>query len=740
MSCLNYFFSQKFHAIFGENSMMMIRFIKALQITLVLLLTANPNGKTQTINPETMQDLSSQNAVREFSGTPRVLCLLSNKFGANTHFNIDNMRTFGWEPTIAGLTDTVQPCPWSDDFGNLPFAVDTIFTEISNISNWDVLAIMPANWWTSGGAYVDLLNSPESLALIADAVSNGLIVWATCAGVRVLAAADVINGVSVTGKGNFQNEYLAAGANYLGENILPVIDGNIVTSTKGMYFNTEIIEAIETAIENQADKRGSIEDHNPETILETTTVDLKNDIVLWSKTFGTDKSEGAKCILGLGNDKYYVSGFMHTEAYMADALSIWIDAAGTSGLFCMGGGINNEFVDAACAGDESSVLTAGYTASFGAGQKDMEITKLDENGSMNWFSTFGGQGIDVAKSIVKLSDGNHLACGYTESFGAGENDIYLVKLFPNGQMIWERTYGGAKAERGLKALEMNDGSYLVVGETGSVGAGKKDVYLLKIDTQGEVVWQRTFGDEDYQSGRDVIETSEGNILIVGSSDIHGDDFLNIYLIKTDLDGNLIWEKQYACPLDFYEYGISVIETLEGSYLISSTVNDAQTRENDAYLLMLDQDGTELWSDTFGGSRSDRLLSLTQTNDQCFILAGQTNSWGAGEYDMWIVKISNPLTSRAEMNTSGNIFNLLVNPKMFNQSVDIGFSTDKILSLTILDAVGRTVFNFGSFKAGYHNVCWDGRTQNGGSLPSGMYFLNLTDESGFTKISKLIFAK
>lgn len=705
-----------------------------------MLMFTNLDGKAQTTKPETFQDLSSQNITRKFSGTPRVLCLLSNKFGANTHFNIDNMRSYGWEPTIAGLTDVVQPCPWSDDFGNLPFAVDTLFTDITDISNWDVLAIMPANWWTSGGAYVDLLNNPESLALIAEAVNNGLIVWATCAGVRVLAAADVLNGVTVTGRSNFQNEYIAAGAIYLGPDIPPVIDGNIVTSTKGMYFNTEIIEAISTAIENQSEKGDWIGEHTDAAHLHENEIDLKSEMVLWAKTIGSENTDGATHITALSPNQYVVSGYMCSDNYMADALNFWMDDEGNTSHYNMGGGLNNEYVYASCPGPGGSLITAGYTASFGAGQKDVEINQLDSSGAMNWFATFGGSGIDVAKSIVRLSDGNYLACGYTESFGAGENDVYLVKTFPNGQMIWEKTYGGAMAERGLKAIETIDGNYLVVGETGSCGAGKKDVYLLKVDAQGEVVWEQTFGDEDYQTGHDILETSDGNILIVGSSDIHGDDFLNIYLIKTDMDGNLIWEKQYGCPLDFYEYGLSILETTGGSYLISSTVNDAQSRKNDAYLIMLDPDGTVLWSDTFGGPGSDRLLSIAQTSDNCFILAGQTNSWGEGEYDMWAIKISNPLTSKNELIGYGNDFNLIITPKIFSQSVSIGFKTEKNLLVSILDAGGRMVYNFGGFQPGCHKMRWDGKSQHGQSLSSGLYFLNLTDETGFTKTSKLIFSK
>jgi hypothetical protein len=670
-------------------------------------------------------------------GTPKILCLVSHKFGANTHFNLDNMRELGWEITLAGLTDTVQPCPWSDDYGNLPLAMDSLLQDIMNINTWDALAIMPANWWSSGGAYVDFLGDQHTLDLISDANIAGKVIWATCAGVRVLAAADVINGKNVTGKQNFQNEYIAAGANYLGPDILPVVDGNIVTSTKGMYFNTEMIEALATAMENLSGRSEKHLTNSAEVNWKAKDIDLPGKDVIWSKIWGAEMSDGFFAVSPTIGGKIVMSGYRYSDDFMSEALNIWIDEDGNLELFNTGGGLNNEFIFDNAPLNDGSVLTAGYTASFGEGCKDIEVTSLNPDGSMNWFATYGGSNIDVAKSIVSLSDGNILVCGHTESLGNGENDVYLLKTWPNGFLIWEQTYGGIKAERGLKAIEASDGNYIVIGETGSFGAGKKDVWLLKVNMDGSEIWSNTFGNQDYQTAHDIIETAGNQFVIVGSSDIHDEDFLNIYIIKTDSNGNLIWEKQMGCPQDFYEHGMSITETPDGNYLITATVNNAVTRCNDAWVLILDPDGELLWSETFGDEGNDRLVDAAVIDDQCIVLAGQTDSWGEGGFDAWAVKISNPLVNIPENKITHPDHSLIVCPAVFSSSVDISFENDVPVEVFIRDISGEKICDFGIYSPGCHRLNWDGRGSSARRLMAGMYFINLVDENGRIQTAKII---
>lgn len=181
----------------------------------------------------------------------KMLIMLSQYYGANYYFIHDQAEKYGWDITLTAVAPAVGSCTSYAIFYGCPtITVDYTVSEITDITEYDILVISSASNYVPVSPHTDILNSPEALALIASAVEEGLIVAGICTGPRVLAAADVINGVNITGHTNFQSEYIAAGANYLGSGIMPVIDGNIVTCTRGMYYQVQNVEAIATAMEN----------------------------------------------------------------------------------------------------------------------------------------------------------------------------------------------------------------------------------------------------------------------------------------------------------------------------------------------------------------------------------------------------------------------------------------------------------------------------------------------------------
>ena len=202
---------------------------------------------------------------QSFTQPIKALVILPRYYGLNHYLNMEMFESFGWEVTLTGITQVVEPCPYSVPLGNVPRNVDILISEINDVSQYNCIAIAPMSWrYDPPNACIDLLNNQETLDLISTANDSGLIIWATCAGVRVLAAADILNGKDIQGQagpGNiYLNEYLAAGANYLGSGLPPVIDGNLVTTTRGQYYYVQSNEAIMTALENvqQMKKKGGI--------------------------------------------------------------------------------------------------------------------------------------------------------------------------------------------------------------------------------------------------------------------------------------------------------------------------------------------------------------------------------------------------------------------------------------------------------------------------------------------------
>ena len=161
------------------------------------------------------------------------------------------------------------------------------------------------------------------------------------------------------------------------------------------------------------------------------------------------------------------------------------------------------------------------------------------NVTYSWMfqSTYGGSGNDVGYSVQQTSDGGYIIAGYTGSFGAGGDDVYLVKTDSSGVMQWNRTYGGSGYDVGLSVQQTSDGGYIIAGYTGSFGAGGDDVYLVKTDSSGVMQWSRTYGGSDDDMGCSVQQTSDGGYIIAGWTKSFGSGNEGVYLIGTDDIGN-----------------------------------------------------------------------------------------------------------------------------------------------------------------------------------------------------------
>jgi len=258
----------------------------------------------------------------------------------------------------------------------------------------------------------------------------------------------------------------------------------------------------------------------------------------------------------------------------------------------------------------------------------------NENNSQKWMRTFGGKYTDCGYSVQQTSDGGYIIAGYTASFGAGWTDVYLIKTDANGNTVWTKTFGGSGEEMGYSAQQTTDGGYIIVGYTSSFGAGGDDVYLIKTDENGNQVWTKTFGGTGNDCGYSVQQTSDGGFIIAGRTNILHTASSYIYLIKTDANGDTSWTKTFSGT---YDNGYSVEQISDGGYIILGTTSLFGYSESDVYLIKTDSNGNTIWAKTFGGTYSDDCYSVQQTSDNGFIIAGQTYSYGAGRSDVYLIK-------------------------------------------------------------------------------------------------------
>ena len=280
---------------------------------------------------------------------------------------------------------------------------------------------------------------------------------------------------------------------------------------------------------------------------------------------------------------------------------------------------------------------AGSTYSFGAGSGDVWLVRTDETGNMLWNRTYGGTGNDTAYSMIQTGDGGYALAGSTYSYGAGLSDFWLVKTDSNGNALWNRTYGGASYDNAHSVVQTIDGGYALVGIKYSSGVGNWDVWLVRTDALGNMQWNKTYGGTSNDGARFLVQTSDGGYAMTGSTVSFAVGLSDFWLIKTGADGNTQWIKTYGGT--DWDDAYSVIQTADGGYALVGCSFSFGAGAGDVWLVKTDVSGNHLWNRTYGGTSEDRAYSMVQTVDGGYALVGYTYSFGAGDCDVWFVKTS-----------------------------------------------------------------------------------------------------
>jgi hypothetical protein len=284
---------------------------------------------------------------------------------------------------------------------------------------------------------------------------------------------------------------------------------------------------------------------------------------------------------------------------------------------------------------DGGYIVAGWTWSFGAGVGDFFLIKTDASGDIIWAKTYGGTNDDFAYSVQQTSDGGYIVAGTTNSFGAGVGDFFLIKTDASGDIIWAKTYGGTNTDLAYSVQQTSDGGYIVTGLTRSFGAGWNDVFLIKTDENGDIQWAKTYGGTSSDAAYSVQQTSDGGYIVAGFTYSFGAGVGDFFLIKTDASGDIIWAKTYGGTNTDLAY--SVQQTSDGGYIVAGFTLSFGAGGRDILLIKTDANGNIIWAKTYGGTNWDEGYSVQQTSDGGYILAVLTNSFGAGWYDILFIK-------------------------------------------------------------------------------------------------------
>lgn len=574
-----------------------------------------------------------------------ILSYFGEKFGANNYLNRDMFERYGWHVTKAGLRESIEGCPFfSNPLKTAPLKPDILLDRIKRIEFYDALALMPVSSYYHKDPYRDFMNNGKAMNLIKEAVQKNIPLSTMCAGARVLAVADVIEGKKILGQPPFKEEYEKAGAVFLGKDFPPQIQGGIVTGSRDQYYNYFNVLALATMIEERGG-RGPHEGRPETSFIFSRNIKIAQENASWQKIIGGFGADGGRAITGTDDGGFLVTGYSFSRGTGdADMLVIKTDASGKCVWSKSYGGKGTEYGNG-CLFLADGCLFVGYTTSFGAGSRDVYVVKTDLEGKELWSRTFGGTSWDVGTSLCESFDGGYMICGFTHSFGAGEEDIYVVKTDREGKELWSKTYGGKRFEYAHSIHKLNNGHYIIGAVTGTFGGGNSDVYLVEIDEQGNEVWTKSIGGQlesmlpeaertpfDWSTQLQVCR--DGGYILTGYT--NAKDIMNVLVVKTDEQGEIVWGKNLGGG-PFYDYGFSVAETVDGDFFVCGTTKSID-ENNDILLARIDQNGRILSQKKIGGSGSDWGSALFLDKEGHLIVAGHTNSLSFGSYDVFLLAL------------------------------------------------------------------------------------------------------
>nr|WP_298995902.1 hypothetical protein [uncultured Allomuricauda sp.] len=323
------------------------------------------------------------------------------------------------------------------------------------------------------------------------------------------------------------------------------------------------------------------------------------------------------------------------------------------------------------------VIIIGFCSCNNSDDNETASMSFDFLGELDWVQSFGGSGEDTAQSVIQTSDGGYAVLGFTNSTDgdlAGKslnvNDYWLLKLDADGNLQWNKTYGGSKDDRGQSVIQTNDGGYAIVGYAmsddgdGSNNEGFHDNWILRLDASGTILWEKSFGFSGHDHSYDVVQTSDGGFFFSGfldvtSSEGEGNTGKSPYLTRhgvgefwgtrLDANGDLIWRRYFGGTNNDRSFG--VVEANDGGLvMVGASESDDFDISNskgsyDFWVVKVSAKGEMLWEKSFGGTGIDKAYAVVKTQDNAYAIVGNTFSVDTdisknnGESDVWLIKVS-----------------------------------------------------------------------------------------------------
>jgi len=382
---------------------------------------------------------------------------------------------------------------------------------------------------------------------------------------------------------------------------------------------------------------------------------------------------------------------------------------------------------------DSGFVITGFTNKVDSMGYSIFVLKTNKQGDKEWLKYYGGTDWDFGMDIITNTQNHIYLTGSTYNNTLGENDLFVLKLYANGDSIWARQFGGLNEDEGRSITFCQNGDVIAAGFTKSMGAGESDALLLRYNTDGDLIWQNTYGGIDNDKAMAVKERPSGQIIfggITASFGGGGDDF---YLVNTDSAGQLIWYETMGAWDNERAYSIDI--TNDNGVVLAGTTSGPGY--HDIYFYKTDAHGQWHYSTSHGMSMYENHANhIIQTLDGGYIIVGYTNGYGNNLNNILVVKtsytgLSAPYNHTNDFTTQTPSIQIYPNPIESTTHIIFEENTDRNYELLIINTLG-TVIRAEIIPANSQTYIFDKE-----NISAGIYFYHITDGIKYTYKGKLI---
>ena len=364
---------------------------------------------------------------------------------------------------------------------------------------------------------------------------------------------------------------------------------------------------------------------------------------LWTRAYGGTSDDHGASVQQTNDGGFIITG--RTDSYGAGSSDVWLIKTDTNGDTVWSktfGGSGEDFGNDVQLTNDGGYIVTASTFSFGSGGSEAWLLRTDSNGDTLWTKTIGGSGGDWIVSVQQTSDGGYITTGGTRNFGANGADLWIIRTDSNGNILWTKLFGGTGYDSGISIRPTIDNGYILTGETNSFGSGDFDIWLLKIDAIGDTLWTRTLGGSNWEYSKSLQQMDDGGYIIAGWTQSFGAGLTDAWLIRTDANGDTIWTHTYGSSN--WDKGYSIQQTEDGGFVVAGVTWSFGAGSADVWLIRTDNQGDTIWTSTYGGTNSDGSVSVVYTSDGGLVLIGWTESFGAGGSDVWLIRLEGEIDS------------------------------------------------------------------------------------------------